>query len=198
METQDQFTAPVKDMEKKIAQFDRRIEDLKIQYHLFFSGELKLPPEKERTDLEKAIMGLGSFGSKSPRLTLLVQNLISKFSVFNNVWMKKLSELEAGTISIKKTKAGAAPKKAVAQGERAAKKGGEALSHDLPVNVNDEHTFDVFYQRYQEIMKKASLPAAAKEKIISALKAQMLINNMPAGKIELSMKKGKINLRLKQ
>ena len=36
---------------------------------------------------------------KSPRLKLITQNLSSKFMVYNNLWKKKMNEIESGVIS---------------------------------------------------------------------------------------------------
>ena len=194
MESQEQRGGPSKEIEHKILKLDQRIENLKIRYNLFFSGEEKLPPEKERNDLEKAIMALGETGSKSPRLALLVQNLISRFTLFNNIWMKRLNELEGGLVPSRKPKPKAPPAKAAPLKPKAE----EATLLNVPVNVNNESSFDALYARYQQVLSRMSLPVAPKEKIIGALKTQMLTHNLPAAHIELSLKKGKVSFKLKK
>ncbi len=82
--------------ELKIQRLNSRIEQLKIQYTLFFSGEIRLPPEKERETVENSIRKILESEYKSPRMNLLVQNLASSFSLYNNMWLKKMNELETG------------------------------------------------------------------------------------------------------
>ena len=42
-------------MELLVQEINRRIEDLIVQFNLFFTGEIRIPPERERGDLEKRI-----------------------------------------------------------------------------------------------------------------------------------------------
>ena len=90
--------------ERQIAELEIKIDALKAEYLLFFSGEIRLPPEKKREDLEKAVRKLIYGGAKTPRMDMIIQNLASRFSLYNNLWLKKLNELESGVSAIQKKK----------------------------------------------------------------------------------------------
>ncbi len=80
--------------DKQIAELEKKIDDLKTEYVLFFNGDTKLPPEKKREDLEKAVRKMIYGGSKTARMDMIIQNLAQRFSLYNNLWLKKLNELE--------------------------------------------------------------------------------------------------------
>ncbi len=86
------ISAPVKSQDENIEQLigtlNRRIEGLKLQFNLFFSGELKRPPEKEREDIEKKVRSL-----LTTRLSEAgIQKLIEKAWQLENI--KNINEIE--------------------------------------------------------------------------------------------------------
>ena len=83
--------------EQQVALLEKKIDDLKAEYILFFNGDTRQPPEKKREDLEKAIRRLIYGGSKSAKMEMIIQNVAQRFSLYNNMWLKKLNELEIGT-----------------------------------------------------------------------------------------------------
>ncbi len=181
--------AGVENSAQHLQQLDQRIENLKSQFILFFSGELKIPPENERAELEKAIHRLTYSSAQSPRLSMLIQNLASKFSLFNNLWLKKLNELEAGTVVRQGVKASSTQAPVQRRpGER-----------EVRVSLNDETSFERFYQVCLQLNPKTSpTDTAQKEKIIAMLKAKLITSNLVEAKINVSLEKGKLNIKTKK
>ena len=86
------------ELEQSILKLDQRIENLKIDFNLFFSGEVSIPPEKERGSIENQIRKLSNEEQKSAKINLLIQNISSKFALYNNMWLKRLHEIEVGIV----------------------------------------------------------------------------------------------------
>ena len=180
----------VSDIERTIRALDSRIENLKSSYNMFFSGEIRIPPEKERTDIEKSLRILTNSSAKSPRDAMMIQNLTSKFSLYNNLWLKKLNDLESGSpILQRKTKAVIPPP---APAENQPKKQAE-----VTVSLTDESTFEKFFQAYRQLNPDSG-KADQKEKIIQAIKATLISNRLADARIEMSSRQGKINIKIKK
>ena len=174
--------------EQQIVQLEKKIDDLKSEYILFFNGETKLPPEKKREDLEKAVRKLIYGGAKTARLDMIIQNLAQRFSLYNNLWLKKLSELEAGTTTIQKKK--------VAQPPPPSKK--EKGHREIFLTLNDETTFERLVDAYRELLPGKSTTEKEKSKIIDNMKAKMLTHNLVEARVSFTVEKGKLNIKIKK
>lgn len=174
-------------IEKSLLQLEQKIEYLKVQYNLFFSGEINIPPEKEREELEKNIRDVLYLGKKSPRITLLIQNLASKFTLYNNMWLKKLHDVEVGVVKIQK-------KKIIPMVEAREKVKKKYL---LDISLNNEDTFENFFNKYCELAKIKKADTPEKESIINSLKSKMISENLIDVKVNLSVTKGKLKIRIK-
>lgn len=172
--------------EKQIAELEMKIDALKAEYLLFFSGELKLPPEKKREDLEKAVRKLIYGGAKTPRMDMIIQNLASRFSLYNNLWLKKLNELESGVSTIQKKKSiqpPLAPKK-------------EKEPREIYLTLNDEDTFERLVSAYQELLPNST--EKEREKVIETMKTKMLTHNLVEARVTFALQKGKLSIRIKK
>ena len=185
--------------EKKIAEIlirelDRRIENLKIQFNLFFAGELKIPPDKEREEIEKSIRKILSYTGKSSKIKLLTQNLSLKFSLYNNMWLKKLNENELGLPFIKKQKI------LKTDYTSPGKKPSISLTeeHSVKVSLNKEESFERFYDLLKKFSPEKSKNQKEKEKIINSLKSQMIFKNYIDAEVKLKLTHGKIKIILKK
>jgi hypothetical protein len=183
----DLTTLSQEKMEKLLLLLEQKIENLKIQYNLFFSGEINIPPEKEREELEKNVREILYAGQKSPRITLLVQNLASKFTLYNNMWLKKLHDIEVGVVSIKK-------KKPIPMADKREK---DKKKYLLEVSLNNEKSFDNFFDKYCHLAKLEKTSASDKESIINSLKSKMISENLIDVKVNLSVSKGKLKIKIK-
>lgn len=175
--------------ERQVTQLERRIDDLKAEYVQFFNGDIRQPPEKKREDLEKAVRRLVFGGSKTARMDMIIQNLAQRFSLYNNLWLKKLNELETGTPSGRKKKAAAAPAPAVR------KDGGP---REVYLTLNDENTFERFASVYDEMLPGSAASERERDKIISGIKAKMLTHNLVEARISFSRQGNKLSIRIKK
>lgn len=189
MKFRNRIDTPQDNVEHIIMSIDAKIEYLKTQFNLYFAGELRVPPEREREDIEKVVRDLMFSAQKSPRGKLLVQNLSSKFSLYNNMWKKKLNEIESGLVTIKKKKT------AFFEEPIPDKKPSEEV---MDVSLNRENSFESFYDKYNALLKKKPGGEAQKEKIINSLKAKLISQNLIDAKVSLSVKKGKLKLKIKK
>lgn len=183
-----------KAIENSIQELDRKTENLKAQFNLFFAGELRIPPEKERDEIEKKIRRILSYAEKSSRIKLLTQNLSSKFSLYNNMWLKKLNEIELGLVFIKK-------QKILNTGYLST--GGKPLysqikEHSVEVSLNNEDSFERFFDLFNKISLEKLKSQKEKEKIINSLKSQMIFENRIDTKVKLQLKQGKIKIIFKK
>jgi hypothetical protein len=147
-----------------------------------------VPPEKQREELEKQIRQLMYREDKSPRLNLLIQNVASKFSLYNNMWLKKMNEIEIGLVTIrKKSQAG------IDAGLPETRQ----KDHVVDVSLNNEDSFEKFYQKYCQLTTQKAGSEKRKEEIINSLKSKMIAGNIIDTKINLVVKGGKVKIKLK-
>ena len=173
--------------DKEVAALERKIDDLKTKYILFFAGESKLPPEQERTDTEKAIRNLIYGGAKTARMSMIIQNLAARFSLYNNLWLKQLNELESGVSRLQKKKIAAQPSQP--------KK--ETANQEVFLNLNDENSFEELYSTCWRLLPKTDKTAKNKDNIINSIKTKMLTNNLVEAKVSVAFQKGKLSIKIK-
>lgn len=175
-------------VEHLILSINNRIESLKTQFNLYFNGELRVPPESEREEIEKMVRDILYTAPKSPRGNLLIQNLASRFSLYNNMWKKKLNEIETGLFTIKR--------KRTAYTEEPKPK--KTPVETLDISLNREDSFDSFYDKYNTLLKKQPGTEEQKEKVINSLKAKLISKNLIDAQVSLSVDKGKLKLKIKK
>lgn len=173
--------------EKQIADLERKIDELKSKYILFFAGELKQPPEKEREFIETAVRKLVYSGAKTASMDMIIQNLASRFSLYNNLWLKKLNELESGTPTLQKKSDRPSPPP---------KRKKELL--EISLNLNDEDSFERLYDAYRELLPDKGKTDNRKDKIIGSIKTKMLTNNLVEARVNLTIQNGKLSIKIKQ
>ncbi|MCP5045840.1 MAG: hypothetical protein GY940_01615 [bacterium] len=183
-----------------IQDISQRIESLKTEFNLYFSGEIRVPPEKDRVALEKKIRNLMYSGKKTARINLLVQNVSSRFSLFNNMWMKRMNEIETGVSPLQRKKV------AILEMEKENEKGKKKTKPPrparrkgvaVPVSLNREDSFDKLFDNYAAMMKKESKKVPDKEKMINSIKTKMITSNVIDAKVALSLEKGKLKIKIK-
>jgi hypothetical protein len=173
--------------DKQISELEKKIDDLKAEYLLFFNGEIKLPPEKKREDLEKAVRKLIYGGAKTARMDMIIQNLASRFSLYNNLWLKKLNELESGVSTLRKKPSLQPP---------AAKK--EKEQREIFLTLNDEGTFERLASAYREMLPGNSRGEKEADKIIETMKTKMLTHNLVEARVTFTVHKGKLSIKIKK
>jgi hypothetical protein len=174
--------------EKQIIDLEKKIDELKSKYILFFSGESKQPPEKEREYIETSVRKLIYSGAKTARMDMIIQNLASRFSLYNNLWLKKLNELEAGTEAFHKKKTTQSPPPAKH----------EKRHREIFLNLNVEDSFEHLFNAYRELLPSGSKAEREKDKIINTMKAKMLTYNLVEAQVSISLVNGKLSIKIKK
>lgn len=177
-------------MELLVQEINRRIEDLIVQFNLFFTGELRVPPERERGDLEKRIRNLIYADQKSPRLNLLIQNVSSRWSLYNNMWLKKLNEIETGMHVIKR-------KPTAYMDMEEPKPPTKPKAKTINVSLNSEESFEKFFDNYVQLLTNKAKTVPDKEEVINSLKSKLITSNVIDAKVNLSVEKGKVKIKIK-
>ncbi len=176
------------DIEILLQTIDNSIEKLKAEYNLFFAGDIRVPPEQERERLEKKVRNIFYNGRKSPRLSLLIQNLSSKFTLYNNMWLKRLNEVEGGIIrGIKKPRV--IVKKEIVKPIKNAV---------VNVSLNQEDSFDDFYEQYKKLSLQQSAKIMGKERMVNSIKTKLITSNLIDVKIDFQIEQGKVKLKIRR
>jgi hypothetical protein len=102
------------------------------------------------------------------------------------MWLKRLHDIEVGVVPIIK-KPGS---NAVGNQEQ------KRAQKDVLVSLNDENTFEKFFEDFCSLSKKDAIKSSDKESIINSLKSKMITANMIDAKIKLTQKQGKVKVRI--
>jgi hypothetical protein len=171
-----------------IQDISQRLESLTVEFNLYFTGELRVPPERERVELEKKIRNLMYSGKKTARTNLLIQNISSRFSVYNNMWLKRMNEIETGVSPLQRKKIAYMEQQPKPKKPKGATQG---------VSLNSEDSFDQLFDKYAELVAKKSKKPPDKDKVINSIKAKMISSNVIDAKVNLSIVKGKLKIKIK-
>ena len=174
----------------QLEDISQRIESLKVEFNLYFSGELRVPPEKERVTVEKKMRNLVYSGKKNARVSLLVQNVSSRFSLYNNMWLKRLNEIETGVAPIQK-------KRVASMMNDPVKPKPPAPGVIVGVSLNSEDSFESLYNSYAQLIAKKESTPQEKDKVINSIKSKMISSNVIDAKVNLSIVDGKLKIKLK-
>jgi hypothetical protein len=169
---------------------NQRIESLKVEFNLYFSGETRIPPEKERNAVEKKMRNLVYSGKKNARVALLLQNVSSRFSLYNNMWLKRMNEIETGVAPIQK-------KRVASMVDTPPKPKPQAPGVIVDVSLNSEDSFETLFNNYTQLTAKKEPSSQDKEKMINSIKSKMIGANLIDAKVNLSMVDGKLKIKLK-
>lgn len=175
-----------KKFELRISKIENSIELLKIKYNLYFSGEINVPPEQEREALEKVVRNILSDELKSAKISLLIQNVTSRFNIYNNMWKKKLNQLESGELKRSNQKRSFVMMNSTT-----------SENSEVSVSLNDENSFENFYKKYSSF-KKGKTNIKNKDSLINSIKVKLISKNLVDAKIELTKFEGKTKIKIKK
>ncbi len=83
--------------EEIVANMEKRLDDLRLQFEQYFMGSRKRVPEQEKTSLQFQLRKLSNQNIPNTKLRFRFQQLVSKFNSYNQYWMRNLQKIEAGT-----------------------------------------------------------------------------------------------------
>ncbi len=79
-----------------LTNLDEWISRLKIEYHIFFSGNRKKPPDDLRMRVERLVKKLSECSDLSFAQRFRYNTLIARFYVYRDLWRRTLMEKEMG------------------------------------------------------------------------------------------------------
>lgn len=173
-------------IELMLQALNRHLDRLRTQFNLYFAGELRVPPESDRENLERQIRQLQNSSQRSARLSLLQENLVSQFALYNNMWQKKMADREQGVNRQEKTPA----KPATA--DRSAS---TAQLKDIAVDLNQPNSFAPLGRACRDLLGTGS--ATQHEKMIQLLQQKLAKAGIPQARIMVRMEEGKLRFKVK-
>jgi len=83
--------------DEDLANLEEWIRRLKIEYHIFFTGNRKKPPEDLKLRVEKLVKKLSECSDLSFSQRFRFNTLITRFYVYRDLWRRTQLEKEMGT-----------------------------------------------------------------------------------------------------
>ncbi len=82
--------------DEDLANLEEWLRRLKIEYHIFFSGNRKKPPDDLKLRVEKLVKKLSECSDMSASQRFRFTTLITRFYVYRDLWRRTLQEKEMG------------------------------------------------------------------------------------------------------
>jgi hypothetical protein len=79
-----------------LANLEEGLRRLKVEYHIFFNGNRKKPPDDMRMRVEKLIKRLSESSDLSVTQRFRFNTLITRFYVYRDLWRRTMLEREMG------------------------------------------------------------------------------------------------------
>lgn len=87
------------DLRLIIAGLEEKIEALRIQYEQFFSGSLKLPPEKLNQQVQRELRDLQKTTLRNSALNFKIRAVKTRYQTLATYWQRVFQARDAGTYS---------------------------------------------------------------------------------------------------
>ncbi len=173
-------------LEGRILELSRKLEDLIMQFNLYFSGELRVPPEIDREALAASIRNLQNTQQRNATGTFLMQNLNSRFALYNNMWLKKMHDIEVGLPLKPQSKAKTTAAKTIGPEKKTI------------LDINRPDSFQDVYSQYQKLMNENNQKLVSDKALATALANRMKEANVEKASVSLSFENGKLKIRLRK
>jgi hypothetical protein len=83
----------------KLAQIESQIESLRILYEQFFSGSIKLPPDKLNQEVQRELRELQKTPFRNSALNFQARAIKTRYSTLSTYWQRVFRAKESGTYS---------------------------------------------------------------------------------------------------
>ena len=83
-------------LEEELKNMEEGLRRLKIEYHIFFNGNRKQPPEDLRLRMEKLGKQLSERGDMTPAQRFRYTTLLTRYYTYRNLWRRIMQEREKG------------------------------------------------------------------------------------------------------
>jgi hypothetical protein len=74
---------------------EESLRRLKVDYHIFFSGNRRKPPEDQKIRLERLVKKLSECSDMSPAQRFRFNTLITRFYVYRDLWRRTMQSRES-------------------------------------------------------------------------------------------------------
>ncbi len=176
-------------LEGKLNELSRKLEDLIMQFNLYFSGELRVPPELDREALASSIRNLQSSHPANASGAFMMQNLNSRFALYNNMWLKKMHDIEVGLpLRPKDIKPVPPP----------AAKAPKAPAKTSVLDLDNPESFHEIYTQYRSLMTQNNQKIISDQALATALANRMKEAQVQKASVSLSFENGKLKIRLRK
>ncbi len=91
--------------EEQLNLIDRKLFELKKDYDLYFSGDLRRPPERMRNEIQKVLVKLTTSHMTNTQQRFRLKSLSARFNSFARHWDRIMHQIEVGTYQPNKFKA---------------------------------------------------------------------------------------------
>jgi hypothetical protein len=91
--------------DEELDKLEEDIRKLKVKYEMFFMGNIKMPPQHERHQLEVYIFELGKQKMRDNSRRFRYNQLLSRYNQFREMWGRKMREREEGPLDFRRRKA---------------------------------------------------------------------------------------------
>lgn len=91
------LTEPKKDIAAEIAEFEMKLERLRVSYEQYFMGIEKRQPEVQHKDVVRIMRRIENEEIRNTALRYKYRTLQQKFNTYRNYWNRTLRAIEAGT-----------------------------------------------------------------------------------------------------
>jgi hypothetical protein len=98
--------------DEDLTSFEDGLRRLKVEYHIFFAGNRKKPPDELKLRVEKLAKKLSECTDMSLSQRFRFSTLITRFYVYRDLWRRTLFDKETGTGITAASQAGAPAKAA--------------------------------------------------------------------------------------
>jgi len=106
------------------------------------------------------------------------------------LWLKRLNELETGTSVLQRKKTAY-----MEENKKPTPTKGKPI--DVEISLNHEESFEQFYNNYSRMCPPNAQKSLNKDKIINSVKAKLITENMVDAQVNLSLKDGKVKIKIK-
>ena len=85
------------ELEERINDLDNRVDRLRSLYEQYFQGIERLEPHIERAALKKLLLEMKTTSVRNTGLRFRINQLVSKFTTYENYWGRIVRQMEDGT-----------------------------------------------------------------------------------------------------
>ena len=94
-----------REVDREITRLDEMVAALRGDYELFFSGDRRIPPERERNEVRLRMRKLEAGHITNTSQKFRFQSLTAKFNAYQRLWDRIMQQIESGTYRPDKFKA---------------------------------------------------------------------------------------------